>query len=232
MVSYQPSYIFDVFTTADSGPAPNALDSPDDHLLGSLLGLLLTWGPAFQRKRAWLGLARATSLLAVHHPSSCSLWLSKWSAGIFKLVARVGRQWYWSRDGLCSPGHDPTFAASISWGLGRGLPPAVPKGHLRLDSVSASQQVRPWFCIICPKLQACPAPSPMPFLNLLKDTALALYDWFWLMWWELGISSSVKIWETIRWKPTQQWPWFTGDWSPCWVLVSQGIEAKYDKVRT
>ena len=108
MVSYQPSSIFDVLPQLIQALPPNALDSPDDHLLGEPLGAPLDLGPALQRKGlGWVGqgLHLFTTLYATHRPALYGL---LWPAGIFKLVARVGRQWL-VQDGLCSPGHDPTF---------------------------------------------------------------------------------------------------------------------------
>ena len=108
MVSYQPSSIFDVLPQLIQALPPNALDSPDDHLLGEPLGAPLDLGPALQRKGlGWVGqgLHLFTTLYATHRPALYGL---LWPAGIFKLVARVGCQWLVT-DRLCPHCHDPTL---------------------------------------------------------------------------------------------------------------------------
>lgn len=230
MVSYQPSYIFDVLPQLIQALPLTLWILLMTIFLGSLLGLLLTWAQLSKEKglaglaRGYIFLLRCTPpivlLIMVFYglPEFLNWWLgldvNGWSRTVFVLLAMT-----------------LLFAASISE-VFKSAYLAVPKGQFEAGLSIGLTTSQTLIRIICPQALHFALPNiSNAILNLLKDTALA---------YTIGLADVMGTGNLIIGQNMGNYSLetYTAVALIYWglalmlALVSQGIEAKYDKVRT
>ena len=230
MVSYQPSSIFDVLPQLIQALPLTLWILLMTIFLGSLLGLLLTWAQLSKEKglaglaRGYIFLLRCTPpivlLIMVFYglPEFLNWWLgldvNGWSRTVFVLLAMT-----------------LLFAASISE-VFKSAYLAVPKGQLEAGLSIGLTTSQTLIRIICPQALHFALPNiSNAILNLLKDTALA---------YTIGLADVMGTGNLIIGQNMGNYSLETYTavaliyWGLALILalVSQGIEAKYDKVHT
>lgn len=230
MVSYQPSYIFDVLPQLIQALPLTLWILLMTIFLGSLLGLLLTWAQ-LSKEKGLAGLARGyifllgctppiVLLIMVFYglPEFLNWWLgldvNGWSRTVFVLLTMT-----------------LLFAASISE-VFKSAYLAVPKGQFEAGLSIGLTTSQTLIRIICPQALRFALPNiSNAILNLLKDTALA---------YTIGLADVMGTGNLIIGQNMGNYSLetYTAVALIYWglalmlALVSQGIEAKYDKVRT
>ena len=230
MVSYQPSYIFDVLPQLIQALPLTLWILLMTVFLGSLLGLLLTWAQ-LSKEKGLAGLARGYIFLLRCTPPIVLLFM------VFYGLPEFLNWWLgldvngWSRTVFVVLAMTLLYAASISE-VFKSAYLAVPKGQLEAGLSIGLTTSQTLIRIICPQALHFALPNiSNAILNLLKDTALA---------YTIGLADVMGTGNLIIGQKMGNYSLETYTavaliyWGLALILalVSQGIEAKYDKVRT
>ena len=230
MVSYQPSYIFDVLPQLIQALPLTLWILLMTIFLGSLLGLLLTWAQ-LSKEKGLAGLARGYIFLLRCTPPIVLLFM------VFYGLPEFLNWWLgldvngWSRTVFVVLAMTLLFAASISE-VFKSAYLAVPKGQLEAGLSIGLTTSQTLIRIICPQALHFALPNiSNAILNLLKDTALA---------YTIGLADVMGTGNLIIGQNMGNYSLETYTavaliyWGLALILalVSQGIEAKYDKVHT
>lgn len=230
MVSYQPSYIFDVLPQLIQALPLTLWILLMTIFLGSLLGLLLTWAQ-LSKEKGLAGLARGYIFLLRCTPPIVLLFM------VFYGLPEFLNWWLgldvngWSRTVFVVLAMTLLYAASISE-VFKSAYLAVPKGQLEAGLSIGLTTSQTLIRIICPQALHFALPNiSNAILNLLKDTALA---------YTIGLADVMGTGNLIIGQNMGNYSLetYTAVALIYWglalmlALVSQGIEAKYDKVRT
>jgi L-cystine transport system permease protein len=230
MVSYQPSSIFDVLPQLIQALPLTLWILLMTIFLGSLLGLLLTWAQ-LSKEKGLAGLARGYIFLLRCTPPIVLLFM------VFYGLPEFLNWWLgldvngWSRTVFVVLAMTLLYAASISE-VFKSAYLAVPKGQLEAGLSIGLTTSQTLIRIICPQALHFALPNiSNAILNLLKDTALA---------YTIGLADVMGTGNLIIGQNMGNYSLetYTAVALIYWglalmlALVSQGIEAKYDKVRT
>ena len=230
MVSYQPSSIFDVLPQLIQALPLTLWILLMTIFLGSLLGLLLTWAQ-LSKEKGLAGLARGYIFLLRCTPPIVLLFM------VFYGLPEFLNWWLgldvngWSRTVFVVLAMTLLYAASISE-VFKSAYLAVPKGQLEAGLSIGLTTSQTLIRIICPQALHFALPNiSNAILNLLKDTALA---------YTIGLADVMGTGNLIIGQNMGNYSLETYTavaliyWGLALILalVSQGIEAKYDKVHT
>ena len=230
MVSYQPSYIFDVLPQLIQALPLTLWILLMTIFLGSLLGLLLTWAQ-LSKEKGLAGLARGYIFLLRCTPPIVLLFM------VFYGLPEFLNWWLgldvngWSRTVFVVLAMTLLYAASISE-VFKSAYLAVPKGQLEAGLSIGLTTSQTLIRIICPQALHFALPNiSNAILNLLKDTALA---------YTIGLADVMGTGNLIIGQKMGNYSLETYTavaliyWGLALILalVSQGMEAKYDKART
>lgn len=230
MVSYQPSYIFDVLPQLIQALPLTLWILLMTVFLGSLLGLLLTWAQ-LSKEKGLAGLARGYIFLLRCTPPIVLLFM------VFYGLPEFLNWWLgldvngWSRTVFVVLAMTLLYAASISE-VFKSAYLAVPKGQLEAGLSIGLTTSQTLIRIICPQALHFALPNiSNAILNLLKDTALA---------YTIGLADVMGTGNLIIGQKMGNYSLetYTAVALIYWglalmlALVSQGMEAKYDKART
>ncbi len=230
MVSYQPSYIFDVLPQLIQALPLTLWILLMTVFLGSLLGLLLTWAQ-LSKEKGLAGLARGYIFLLRCTPPIVLLFM------VFYGLPEFLNWWLgldvngWSRTVFVVLAMTLLYAASISE-VFKSAYLAVPKGQLEAGLSIGLTTSQTLIRIICPQALHFALPNiSNAILNLLKDTALA---------YTIGLADVMGTGNLIIGQKMGNYSLETYTavaliyWGLALILalVSQGMEAKYDKART
>ena len=230
MVSYQPSSIFDVLPQLIQALPLTLWILLMTVFLGSLLGLLLTWAQ-LSKEKGLAGLARGYIFLLRCTPPIVLLFM------VFYGLPEFLNWWLgldvngWSRTVFVVLAMTLLYAASISE-VFKSAYLAVPKGQLEAGLSIGLTTSQTLIRIICPQALHFALPNiSNAILNLLKDTALA---------YTIGLADVMGTGNLIIGQKMGNYSLETYTavaliyWGLALILalVSQGMEAKYDKART